>query len=412
MAIANTGDTVVVPAGNCPWSGVSITKAITLQGAGIGATNITLTGNNTVTKSANGVLRIAGFSFSASGGGNPNQPFTANGSWRNAQPVIFQNDAFTTNGSGLFRVIVPGGFIWANCTFNGQWDDSFLQIKDPQDPQGSWAFPDSIGTHDPTGTLNHYIETNTFTGGSNQGIDCDDGCRVVYRFNTLVYSDFNSHGEDTSAVGIRHFEVYNNNFTYPQPAPQCGGTTNSCLGNVNQDIWIRGGTGVIYNNQLPAHNGFWGIKSNVRMNNRGVEDVRPQGTCVQVSYPAPHQLGQNNNGANTVDPPYGSLGSGDFTDPIYFWNNSGTLLTAFGFNWGNPCGFTFSTFFQTGRDVVNPAMSGGSPKPGYTAFTYPHPLVNSSSVSQQGNCTENLTTTANANVGVVSSNGQAKRACH
>lgn len=375
IASANTGDTVLVPAGTCTWSGVNLNKAITVQGAGINSTNITLTGNNNVTKSAAGVQYIKGFSFSISGGGNANKGFTAAGSWRNAQPVVFQNNAFTTNGSALFLVTVPGGYIWANNTFNGAWDDSFLQIKDPQDPQGSWAFTDSIGTHDTNGTLNHYVESNTFTGGTNQGIDCDDGCRVVYRFNTLNYSDFNSHGEDTSAVGIRHFEVYNNSFLAPPPIPQCGGN-NACLGNINQHVWIRGGTGVIYNNQFDSIAGsFWGTKSNIRMNIRGIEDVRPQGACGSVSYPAPHQLGQNNNGLNTVDPPYGSLGSGDFTDPIYFWGNTGTLLTSFGFNWGNPCGFTFSTFFQTGRDVVNPGVSGGSPKPGYTAFTYPHPLV-------------------------------------
>ncbi|MFO1152694.1 MAG: LamG-like jellyroll fold domain-containing protein [Rhodospirillales bacterium] len=45
-----------------------------------------------------------------------------------------------------------------------------------------------------------------------------------------------------------------------------------------------------------------------------------------------------------------------------------------GWNWGNPCGLSFSTFFQWGRDGVNT----GAAKPGYTAYTYPHPLTGNS----------------------------------
>ena len=183
---------MTVPAGSCSLSGFSLSKAVTLQGAGIGLTNITLTGNNNVTKSAAGVTRIKGFSFSIAGGGNANKGFTIQGSWKSAQPIVFQNNAFTTNGSALFLVAVPGGLIVANNSFTGLWDDSFLQIKDPNDPQGSWHTADSMGTNDPSGTLNHYIETNTFVGGTNQGIDCDDACRVVYRYNTLTSSSFNS----------------------------------------------------------------------------------------------------------------------------------------------------------------------------------------------------------------------------
>jgi len=129
MGAANVGDTVAVPAGACSWSGLSLNKALTLQGAGVGLTNITLAGNNTVTKSAAGVIRIKGFSFSISGGGNANKGFTIQGSWKSAQPIVFQNNSFTTNGSALFLVAVPGGLIVANNSFIGLWDDSFLQIN-------------------------------------------------------------------------------------------------------------------------------------------------------------------------------------------------------------------------------------------------------------------------------------------
>src|SRR3990172_2050158 len=40
---ASSGDTIICPSGNWSWSNVDITKDITLQGAGIGSTNISIT---------------------------------------------------------------------------------------------------------------------------------------------------------------------------------------------------------------------------------------------------------------------------------------------------------------------------------------------------------------------------------
>jgi hypothetical protein len=353
---ASPGDTVTVPAGSCSWSGLSLNKAIHLQGAGEGQTNITLSGNNSITKQAAGIVRVTDFSFSKSGGGNESKGFTLSGSWKSAEPVIIENNTFTISNSGLFRLNVAGGVIIANNSFTGGWDDSFIQPKDSSDAEKSWGAADTLGTKDSTGKLNHYIEDNTFYGGTNQGIDADDSSRVVYRHNDLTYSSFNTHGWDTSPIGVRHFEVYNNTFHH------LGGT--SQLANQNWAIWIRGGTGVIFNNQMDNIAGsYWGNKAEVKLSIRGAEDARPQGSCGSTRYPAPRQIGQNYNGSSY------------FTDPLYFWGNTGTVAFDADWNWGNPCGFTFSTFFQWGRD----AMNTGAPKPGYTAYAYPHPLRTASS---------------------------------
>ena len=351
ISSAANGDVVQVPAGTCSWSGLSIAKPIHLKGAGVGKTNITLSGN-TVTKQAGGVIRVTDFSFSKSGGGTGSKGFTVTGSWKNAQPVVFQNNAFTISNSGLFHLTVAGGVIIAENSFTGDWDDSFIQPKHSNDSEQSWASADTMGTRDTTGTLNHYIENNTFYGGTNQGIDCDDAARCVYRYNTLTYSSFNTHGMDTSPVGVRHFEVYRNTFIHN------GGT--SQIANQSWAIWIRGGTGVIFSNQIADIAGsYWGNKAELNFAIRGAEDARPQGSCSNVKYPVPRQLGQNHNGSNY------------FTDPIYIWGNTGAVSINAGWDWGNPCGLTWSTFFQWGRDAVNT----GTPKPGYTAYPYPHPLT-------------------------------------
>jgi hypothetical protein len=125
---AAAGATINVPAGSCSWSSLTISKGVTLQGAGIGRTNIALTGQVTLNK-ASAVMRIDGFSFSVSGGGDANKPIFIGGSWLNAKPIVFTNNAFTVSGSGLFRIGVPGGVIFSHDTFVGGWDDSFLRIR-------------------------------------------------------------------------------------------------------------------------------------------------------------------------------------------------------------------------------------------------------------------------------------------
>lgn len=350
---AATGDTVYAPAGSCSWAGVTVNKSITLQGAGIGKTNITLSGDPslTITKQASGIIRLKGFTFTASGRGSMSQPITIQGPWKAAQPVIIQDNRFDQSGNGLFHITVPGGMIFSNNVSNGGWDDGAFNIKISNTSE-SWTTADSLGMRDTNGTWNHYIENNTFYGHSNGIMDCDDNCRVVLRYNTLSYGGYNSHGKDSSPYGTRHFEIYNNTWLYPE--------SNSQLANVNWIIWVRGGTGVIFNNAIPNVIGqAWGDKHEVRLNIRGAEDIRPQGTCSNVSYPVPNQLGQNHNGTSA------------FTDPIYIWGNTGNFRIFDGWGWGNPCGFNWSTFFQWGRDGV----STGTPKPGYTPYTYPHPLA-------------------------------------
>ena len=123
----------------------------------------------------------------------------------------------------------------------------------------------------------------------------------------------------------------------------CGG---QCLSNVNQFIWIRGGTGVIFDNYFDhLSSQCWGTKTEIRFDIRGAEDARPQGSCANTHYPVPHQVGQTLNG----------------TDPIWIWGNTGQSVVNVNtaWSWGNPCGFDWNTFFQWHRDAENTSL----PKP-------------------------------------------------
>jgi hypothetical protein len=192
---------------------------------------------------------------------------------------------------------------------------------------------------------------------------------------------FNSHGHDSSLYGVRHYEIYQNSYTFDSTLvllyPFDPTFILSYSTNVNWNVWMRGGTGVIYSNAFAdMHSTDFGDKYPIAYSIRAIEDDRIQGdrSCGAVSYPVPQQLGQSHNGSTST------------TDMIWMWSNTKNDLThwhgaRFGGNgWGNPCGFTFSDFFASGRDYT---FSGGdglgsTAKPGYAAFTYPHPLLDGS----------------------------------
>jgi hypothetical protein len=371
------GDTIQCPSGSFTWSGLNITKAITIQGRGAGATTIALAANNnTVTKSASGVITFDGFTLTGPGGSNANKGFSVGGSWKNARPVIFKNSTMNGTGGGMFLLTVAGGVMFFNNTWVSGWDDSMIAIKDPNDTSGSWTSIDTMGVNDTatrfsgtiagtTGELNHYVEGNTFTGGSNQGIDCDDACRMVFRHNISTNFQFNSHGFGTSAVGNRHWEIYSNDMRNT-----CSRGTD-CSNNSNQQhmFLLRAGTGVIYNNVTDnLKTSSWGDKTEAGLFIDSNHDASAT-NCVGVgSYPLNHQIG------------WGYNGSAQVLDPIYLWNNSvnnnGSSPLTFDLStgWFYACAPVPNTYLLAGREYIN--NSGNTTaKPGYTAFTYPHPLL-------------------------------------
>ncbi len=236
-AQASNGDTITIPSGNFTWplNGVYITKGITLSGAGVGTSNVTLSGAHPglrITKNATGIIKVQNMTFIATGGaGTLPDPILLDGTWPSGQPIIFSNVGITLSGESMVSCNLAGGVIFSHITFTGTWNDFFISVKD-QVNNNSWTTADTIGSRDTIGTSNIYIEDSTFTGGSNGIIDCDDNCRVVLRHNTAHNSGFfNSHGFDTSPHGARHFEIYENTLDLPDKAcsgPVCLTLVSTC----------------------------------------------------------------------------------------------------------------------------------------------------------------------------------------
>jgi hypothetical protein len=388
---ATAGQTVNIPAGSCSWSAMTIAKAVTLTGAGQGVTVINLVGGTSsivFTKQTGGVIRVQNLTLAITNIKVAPHPVTVSGPWPTGQPIIFYNIAINLSTADFMSSYSPGGVIFSHINFHGLWGDTLFTGKNPSSNE-SWLAAGTLGMADSTGLANTYIEDSVFNGGNIT--DCDDGCRAVLRHNTLNNSGgFNSHGADSSPYGMRHFEIYSNHFLLPDKT--CPGGSATSPSNINQWIWIRGGTGVIFNNDFDFldTDGCWGVKPEWKFSNRGIEDDhQPQSlTCLTLTYPAFHQIGQNYNG------------SAFFTDPITIWGNIANqaptsthpfhIQASTTFNWGNPCAFNWNTYWQWGRDGVNSALTlpitlpsnggsvegiGGTPKVGYTPYTYPHPLA-------------------------------------
>jgi hypothetical protein len=394
VARATHGDTVLIPAGDCTWTtNLTVTVGIVLKGAGEGVGGTTIRDN--VPKDggyASGILR---FSVNA-----PNTFRIANFKMVGvaSDPRVFQKGHIVLDGtSKAFRVdhittestmtavIRTYGYLWGvidHITHPGNtplppntfqpylleaghnnWNDG----KDYGD--GSWADGLYLGTERAI-----YVENSTLTANSNPFVngfmDGLDGARVVYRYNTFTQGFIGSHGTDTGQRrrGIRSMEIYENNFSFPVGMA------------VDRIVWFRGGTGVMFNNRVSGVDISGGFNALANHHNyRDNNNVFLWGLCDGTSPYDQNQPGQT--GYRCVDQPGSGTSKdlagvetppgqwvGNIVDPIYVWNN--TVNGA-----PNNCG-TFGCgddgHVKVGRDIIF-----GTARPGYTSYTYPHPLITS-----------------------------------
>jgi hypothetical protein len=301
------------------------------------------------------------------------------------RPVLIHDCSFVSSRKNGYNYLVRfagnGGVVW-NCSFASRNDMlGGISFVDTSSTCAPWnqadsmgAGPDSTGLNkgDPTGSLDTYIEDCLFQDMDLACTNFDDNSRAVVRFSTLNNATLNTHGQDTSIWGCRHWEIYNNTFNYSTSGKSYGGETYP----LNMDTWfmVRGGTGVITNNAM----------DNIPYNKLGVfltvfSITRLDSIPCQTGYPAAHQTGQGWSAVSTAaygHPVVARDGTGAVPDPIFVWNNTGTETEDPGYVGIYPflpdeCGNhqQISTYLQKGRDYfVNEA------RPGWAPYTYPHPL--------------------------------------
>jgi hypothetical protein len=306
----------------------------------------------------------------------------------------FRIDNVVFNGAGsTFRaahIVGLVGGVFDNDTFNAGTSSVFIGVSSyayvnaeyPTNEGGtSWEnLPLDLG-----GPSAIYIENCTFNGNPGGTALVEDswmGGRFVVRYNTINSMDVFVHaGEPGNMIwrGGLKLEVYNNVFTDP----------------IYMSGIIRSGTGVIFNNTVAG--------GNFVIDNQRTCCLLPISRCDgKSSYDGNAQGGYGWPCMDQVGRGGGHWGS-QTSVPIYAWNNGpqskcsnpsasgpfcdGSIgISVFqvgtqdpGYCPGGATNYCIAgptppvpnTHFQSGRDYVN---NGSTPKPGYTPYTYPHPL--------------------------------------
>lgn len=416
MTNATAGDTINVAAGSFTvTTGMTTSgKGLTITGAGAGSTNITDNGSagyafNFSKLSAANFTTISGFTFirgathaggmiQLSGGNNEQVSF------RFHHNTVSQS----VGGRGIFvygtyGLIDHNTFTVTDCS---SMQSISIQGTSANNDGGhtAWSRALSLGTDKAV-----YVEDNVINRGAclintEDFLDMYSGARLVFRYNIGTNYHIGFHGTDSGGMrsAVSH-EVYHNTFT------------NTSTTSNQRAATVRGGTGVWFSNTwngTPANP--WGAITlmNYRACNGGVYGW---GVCngAQLKLTA---AGLSSNGSRTCSTsgtigfdstaldavPICKNGSGNCTaffdgsgtggypcrdqvgrapgqalEPLYIWSNTGLASPAIGpYDGGDAShcnGFGIANYILAGRDYVD---NGTTPKPGYTAYTYPHPLSN------------------------------------
>lgn len=388
------GDTLAVPAGTCTWTtndGLAITKDIVLQGAGKTLTVIT----DNISRSVDGPavlmtialgsgathFRLTGFAFHDSGTTNPSTDGAiklsgATKAWR-----IDHND-WTLNNTALYVTgDTYGVFDHNSVTQPGK---EIIAVR--HDAWGGvGAYGDNSWADTPNFGTNQFIflEQNIINTGGVGLNDCVAGGRLVIRYNDLTNSYPSGHGTDTSGRerGCRVIEVYQNDIANHRATASVfsGETivsgTPSCPPNFTFGTYIRSGTAAIHHNTWHCFD--YGIVAQL-YRDPGINQTSALWGLCTGSNPW-DQNGGPETGYACLDQP--GMGKGDLlsgatpsaawphqaSEPIYEWANTWVDNG----NGGNIGGGSTVTIV-TGRDFIHGAM------PGYTPYTYPHPLTGGS----------------------------------
>ena len=391
VSLAANGDRVVIPPGSSTWaSTLLIRKSIELTGGGTYAVNashqdagtwpLTITfshGADGIDVAATGgYVRITGIkflgtvSYGSNAGGAIGIVSTNTAAWR------IDNCYFNLTGnaagcacSGLGGLIDHIYAFDPSCTAN----NGIVAQDIRNDFTGGWAISQPVGFG---GSSFMFIEDSTFWkdvaigAASCYFLDAQAGGKIVLRHNYGNNTFITWHGTDTSVPerGGYAFEIYDNEFVWALPQYRC-----FCA------VFARGGPSLIYNNKATNYTDF--VKTWVRRTEEsegifGLADgTHPWdgnwGGAYPVGYPVMDQPGRGQAAGWGTGPSYEPLNvQPQAVSEMYIWNNK--LINT------DPIANADPLYVVQGRDYELSADSSAQ-LPGYTPYTYPHPLQSGSS---------------------------------
>jgi hypothetical protein len=215
-----------------------------------------------------------------------------------------------------------------------------------------WASPLTLGTADFFFIEDNNFDFDDFYGNTGSpAMDMDSGGRQVFRNNTIRNGMWETHDKARSGlVSANAYEVYNNKFS---------GVSSKWKG-----LDVSAGTGVIWGNTFTGDYSFpIGAMDYKSFDPRSVRlcdgtDPADQNVPGESGWRCQYQIGSMGEGPTA----YGY--------PLYLWANTEN---------GAPAGMECTAgcnHLKANRDFINSTTA----KPGYTPYTYPHPLRGGSTV--------------------------------
>lgn len=326
--LAQDGDSVFVPPGNCSWSS-SVTihnKSISVIGPGRANITITLTGTSAfiLTAELNGTnaSRISGFTFDVTNAAYGIELRCEVGDGCSQNWRVDHNEFLNNSGSTkemIFGFGNPICFPYGLVDNNIFHDGRTLTVGESYTTGGNnrWAEPLDIGSEKSLYVEDNIFYTTAYSAGYVGWIDGNIGSRYVFRFNNAYNAWAETHsiqGDDQRAH--RLCEIYNNTMI-------CNDT-----GNCWMPMRMRGGTGVVFNNVTNGYN-----QDRIYLDNvRSCFDYAPDwGMCDGNSWIDGNVPGQS--GWLCRDQPGASTDASlwNFSTPapiqerapMYAWNNKG-----------------------------------------------------------------------------------------
>ena len=366
IAQVSDGDTVQVPTGSYTWDtdvDFQADTAVILTGSGNRETIITIGIDSMIDlQHTDSVIKNFHFVYPAGTGFDIMIHATGQG-WR-ITDNFFDNQAGTSqisvqaDGFNTLGLIRPWGLIDHNILGDTKLQALGTALID----NTSWNEASGLGDK-----FTVYVENNTIarTQANALAVDSNYGGGYVFRYNTVTDAEALAHGLQGANRATRRWEVYRNSFIYSAYGALAG--------------FMRGGTGVWFGNRLT---GAW-PNSYIKIDNERsctskTTSLQCDGTSPwdenvgagdAAGYRCRDQIGASTDTVKWVS----TEGSeGEFTqttDPAYAWDNY-MGATSVEFQVAGNCAAE-TAHIVSGRDFVN---NGDTPKPGYTAYQFPHPL--------------------------------------
>ncbi|MEW6188189.1 MAG: hypothetical protein AB1585_20925 [Thermodesulfobacteriota bacterium] len=369
---AMSGDTVIIPAGECSWSSrLTLSKAITLQGQGTSTkiiNNYNSNGLIYISPSADLAIRVTRIYFYNATNNPGYTTILINGKKDGSLPlskVRIDNNKIEMGT----RCIDPEGWITGVIDSN-QFVNCNIAIAGYGDGNYAWNRPIEAGTKDFL-----FIEDNLFTVNNStprepneQIYHNSDGAKTVVRYNTFDYSSYTNgnampweaHGNwgsistYPSVRGTPIMEFYNNTITAYRSY---------------RFMSHRGGSLLMHNNTFSQTSGSPAsidLKEEESWPNSTIFNMTPP---VDTAWPAWDQVtntfiwDNTVNGSPMIPYCYSSY------DAVFIQQNRDYFLHAPQSSGGKS---TYPTI--PGKNDMTFSASGPNAYYPYTPFTYPHPL--------------------------------------